>query len=308
MIIQFSHNGNELKLSRNSKLHGFHFRFDPVPANTGIRFWNDLDHHKRKFISHQGWYIDAAKKALPVKDQLWFWGEWEPQSVFDLAGHKSRPDLPSAIHFPLISTRGVGRHNTDPFVFGTHFYYTNCKQKQNGKGKKMLALTSNSIIIFGSEKDKSRFLIDTVFVVNKSETFKDYLKHKHLYPQTLRKATLDLSGGLQPWNTLYQGKMFDHSKSLEENMDATFCFVPCLLERQSILFEKPEIDITKFKLQKPGAGTVLHVVDYKSEQLFWNELVNEITEQGFHLGIQFDDVKDNDNIDVPEYKITVKKC
>lgn len=307
MIIQFSHNGGELPLTRRSKLHTEHYLFDPIPANTGVRYWNNLDNHKRKFISHPGWFVDPLN-AQPIKTDLNFWGEWEPQSRFELTDKKNRPELPNAIHYPMISSRGLGKHNTDPFVFGDHFYYTNCKQKQTRAGKKMLSLSHNSIIIFGSEKNKSKFLIDTVFVVDNSESMLQYKMHPNLYPNTLRKATLDLNGGLDYWHVLYKGKMYDIALSFKENLNSTFCFVPCKTAKESILFERPEIDWKKFNLQKPGAGSVLYEIKSTSKTSFWNDLVTEITKQGFSLGIRFDDLKDNDLETIPEYEIKAKGC
>lgn len=52
----------------------------------------------------------------------------------------------------MFSTRGIGVHNTDPFVFGENFYYTNCKQQRFYRI--LRTLNNGSIIIYGSEKAK----------------------------------------------------------------------------------------------------------------------------------------------------------
>jgi len=311
MIIQFSHPGKELEIKSKGIKNGRSYIFNS--ANSGYRFWNNENDHKRKFLKHQGWYfenIGNTFKATPQKAELFFWGEWEPQSEFELTGnpYSSQPSFPHAVHKPLFSIRGIGRHNTDPFAFGDHFYYTNCKQKQTGKGLKMLNLPSQSIILFGSEKNKTEFVIDTIFVVDNSETVMNYKKHPTKYPKILCEATIDLHGGLPDWHNLYQGNMYDFKRHYSEKEPYTFCFFPCKVNCKTTGFERPVIDWKKFGLQKPGAYTVLKEINYKSETDFWNGIVVEILKQGFSLGIKLEMPKNNDVIDFPEYEETIKKC
>ena len=266
MIIQFSHPGKELEIKQKSRKNGHSFVFNTV--NSGSRFWNNENDHKRKFLKHPGWYLENTGKTfnpVPKKGELYFWAEWEPQSEFELTGnpYSSQPSLPHALHKPLFSTRGKGRHNTDPFVFGDHFYYTNCKQNTKGKGLKMLNLSSQSIILFGSEKNKKDFVMDTMFVVNSSESVADYKKHPTFYPKILREATIDLHGGLANWHKLYQGKMYNFKKHFSIEEPYTFCFFPCKVDCNITGFERPNIDWKKFGLQKPGAYTVLKEINYQ---------------------------------------------
>lgn len=66
MIIQFSHNGQELNLSKRSKKNnGLSYIFNT--ANTGFRFWNNEPTHKRKFIKHQGWYLKNIGNSFDTK-------------------------------------------------------------------------------------------------------------------------------------------------------------------------------------------------------------------------------------------------
>lgn len=311
MIIQFSHPGKELELKRKSRKNGHSYVFNT--EHLGFRFWNNENDHKRKFLKYQGWYLENTGTIFnpkPKKGELCFWGEWEPQSEFELTGnpYSSQPSLPHAIHKPLFSTRGIGRHNTDPSIFGEHFYYTNCKQKQTGKGQKMLNLPNHSIILFGSEKNKTDFVIDTIFVVEKSETVANYRTHSTYYPKILREATIDLNGGLEDWHKLYQGKMYDFSNHFSDERPYIFSFFPCQVNQDNIGFERPIIDWKKFGLQKPGAYTVLKEINYHSETDFWNEIVDEIIKQGFSLGIKLEMPKNNDIIEFPEYEETTKKC
>lgn len=311
MIIQFSHPGKELEIKQNSKKNRSSYIFNS--SKSGFRFWNNENDHKRKFLMHQGWYLEnigTTFDPIPKKGELCFWGEWEPQSEFELTGnpYSTQPSLPHSVHKPIFSSRKKGRHNTDPFIFGEHFYYTNCKQKQNGKGLKMLSLPARSIILFGSEKNKTDFVIDTLFVVGTSETIKDYKTHPDNYPDLLREATTDLHGGLADWHRLYQGKMYEFNNHYSAEKPYMFCIFPCKVNCESIGFERPIIDWRKLGLQKPGAYTVLKEITYNSETDFWNEIVKEIIIQGFSLGIKLEMPKNNDAMNFLGYEEKDKKC
>ncbi len=316
MIIQFSHPGKELEMKKNSRLNGHSYFFET--SDTGIRYWNNENDHKRKFIKQRGWYLENEGNTfnpIPKEGELYFWGEWEPQSEFKLTGNRfsSQPSLPHAIHKPFLSNRGRGSQNTDPFIFGEQFYYTNCKQSQSGKGRKLLDLPTNSIILFGSEKDKKHFVIDTIFVVEDSETVASYRTHPNHYPQTLREVTIDLNGGLSNWNNIYKGKMYNFKKHFSPKEPYLFSYFPCKINCEETGFERPIIDWRKFGLQKPGAYTVLKEIDlketnYNSYLDFWNSILSEILCQGCSLGIRLESPRINNNIDLPEYGKSSKNC
>lgn len=308
MVIQFSHNGKELNLSRKDSED---YKLDS--KSSGYRFWNNTSTHKRKFMKHRGWYLENTGNEFSCRPQeadLYFWGEWEPQSKFELTGNSfsNKENLPYAIHYPIFSTKGIGHHNTDPFVFGDYFYYTNCKQKQAGRGKKMLSLTKGSIIIFGSEINQCDFMIDTVFVVSDSETVEDYRKQPNNYPDILRQATIDLNGGLQNWHKLYKGEMFDFDNPYSENNQYAFCFFPCKINCENKGFQRPIINWEKFGFQKPGAGTVLHSINSNSDFDYWSALVSELIQQGFSLGIKLDFPSIENNIKFPDYRNKETQC
>ncbi|MFC2080855.1 hypothetical protein ACFLR8_01430 [Bacteroidota bacterium] len=310
MIIQFSHNGAELNLSRRSPKNGIAYRFDNTIANTGFRFWNNEPSHKRKYIKSKGWYLENTGNSfnpIPKKGELCFWGEWEPQSRFELTGNRfsNKPSLPHAQHYPMFSIRGIGGHNTDPFVFGEHFYYTNCKQNSYSF---LRTINNDSIIIYGSERDRRDFVIDTVFVVGTSELMQDYHQHPTNFPLTLRQATIDLNGGLPNYMRLYQGKMYDFNLYYSEEKPYTFCFVPCKTDCDALGFERPVIDWQRLNLKTPGAGTATKSIDYNSENDFWHDLVAELIKQGFSLGIKLEMPINNDSEEFPEYEKHDTKC
>lgn len=105
--------------------------------------------------------------------ELHAWGEWEPESElvrrFDRRPGESL--YPRFLWRPYYVPKMAGYegfHKTDPFVFGEHFLYSNCRQPRN-PGLKRLA--DGSIISFGSAKKVKaewRWMLDTVFVVKDS--------------------------------------------------------------------------------------------------------------------------------------------
>ena len=54
-----------------------------------------------------------------------------------------------------------GLHNTDPFIFGDRFLYSNCKQATSTR---LRSLGRGSVIAFGSHTAR-RWVLDTVMVV-----------------------------------------------------------------------------------------------------------------------------------------------
>lgn len=313
MIIQFSHNGKEFNLSKRSSKNGVDYRFNSKNPDSGYRYWNNLDCHFRKFIKQSGWYLQKSgiNKFIPdpKHGDLYFWGEWEPQSEFELTGntYSKASSLPHAVHFPIFSTRGIGSRNTDPFVFGNNFYYTNCKQGRNKAI--MLSLSSNSIILFGSIMNGD-FVLDTVFVVDIDETVRDYKTHPQNYPDILKDTTINLGKGLADWHKLYKGKMYNCSPNEQKEQPETFCFVPCWTDYCNQGFARPVIDMKRFQLQSPIPvfNSILYQIKNYNETDFWNDLVKELITQGFSLGIKLEMPSNNDIEQFPEFEDKTPKC
>ena len=298
MVIQFSHNGPELNISKRSKLNGRSYRF--TGNSSGYRYWNNEPKHVRKFMKQSGIYIPGINKN-PENGDIYLWGEWESQSIFELTGNRYSvsPSLPVAVHRPVFSYAGMGRHNTDPFVFGDKFYYTNCKQKIEGLGQKLLNLPWGSVILFGAEKGRSSFVIDTVFVTGYRESVREYKEHPGLYPQMLRDATIELNEGLPEWKSIYEGVMYDMAKTPRENFRNTFSFVPCKVDCGIRGFERPAVDVVKYGLQKPGSGVVTKTISYSSDKEFWYDLVKDLFDLGFSLGVKIEMPSVDDKIYFP---------
>ena len=100
---------------------------DPGPEKP----WHQQKYgHRRKFLLLQGQWIE--ENGHRRAGQLHAWGEWEAES--ELVATLNRPDGDSPyprwlwrpFYVPKASYDGL--HNTDPFIFGPRFLYSNCFQ------------------------------------------------------------------------------------------------------------------------------------------------------------------------------------
>ena len=181
-VVQFLHSGKEYKLSEAEK-------------EAKRKFWNTGD-HKRKFLHAKGAYVDEGKIIGNENnwEDIYFWGEWEPESIVPNINKHGEDAPPHFIHEPFLrlneskqlikgDKKSIAK-NTDPFVFGDKgFFYSCCKQNRKYKDKiystQMQYLKQGSIILFGSRiKDQETgdpyFALDTVFVVeNELEYYKN---------------------------------------------------------------------------------------------------------------------------------------
>lgn len=181
-VVQFTHPGEEHSISQRQ-----------IKAGNMIKAWNNTKDHKRKFLHTTGAYVENGVKT--EEKDIYFWGEWEPESEVSLIDNPGGDHYPHFIHEPFLRLNESGQliqgdknstpTNTDPFVFGKKgFYYSYCKQNKNGKPTQMQDLEPGSIILFGStinqNTDDAYFALDTVFVVGPVENKLEYNKNTEL--------------------------------------------------------------------------------------------------------------------------------
>jgi len=228
-IIQFPHSGQEPKLKGAS----------------GICPWNIGD-HRRKFMKAKGKIVNGA--TLSAETDVFFWGEWEPQSKYSrIVGNTTRPLY---LHEPLApntapggvagccassgcnatatNTQPQGGKNTDPYVFGHYFIYSNCRQLINGRQRQTACLEIGSLILFGSifsDVNGPCFGLDTVFVVDdyRPYTAATYqIDLKGFYPPIFPNVMLFNNWGNQSGqHTCYHGATFHNPRN------SMYSFVPC---------------------------------------------------------------------------------
>ena len=117
----------------------------------------------RKFMQLDGSWFD--REGTEHFGKLRAWGEWEPESRI-IPGFRPENPEPNYLWEPYRVPKGTyrGLHNTDPFIFGDCFIFSNCGQlAQNKKGLKQR--DRGTVIAFGSCVN-GRWVLDTVFVVS----------------------------------------------------------------------------------------------------------------------------------------------
>lgn len=216
------------------------------PDDGDFKFWN-RNAHRRKFLKSGGRYLDRGQ---PKEGEVVFWGEWEPESrVIDSYVNRV-PDGPHFLYEPFFVERGDGawRQNTDPFVFGEQFHYTGCLQHTRRGPTQLRFLSLGSLVLFGSCRDKSRFVVDTVFVVS------EFIDHSvRDWEQMLdgRVSTTYRKVTLEPW---YRGSPPEGQShrlyfgaTQEDPVGDMFSFFPCRPHEESGRgFARPEVHIPSF--------------------------------------------------------------
>jgi hypothetical protein len=257
-----------------------------VPDVGDLKLWN-RDAHRRKFLKGRGRCI---ADGVVMRDELIFWGEWEPESVVLLRYEQFLSHGPRFLYEPYLAEHrdGLWRQNTDPFVFGEGFRYTGCLQHTRRGPTQLRYLAAGSVVLFGSCLRRSRFVVDTVFVVggHVDHTANDWRRQLDgRISETYRAVTIE------PW---YRGERpKDQSHRLyfgatpEQPVGATFSFFPCQpYDERGCGFSRPEVHIPGYVTRNLTQGKKI-TRDLALPELgeLWEEVVSQIEEQGLALGV-----------------------
>lgn len=279
-----------------------------IKRNKGWMPWNTGGHH-RKFMRTSGEYL---KNGIPVKADLCFWGEWEPDSQVTFF---NGVDSPKQEHIPCLfidkrtgkviynahksPTPKKGKKpqccNTDPFVFNNPFYYFTCQQySPKGNPTKLNSLAPGSLILFGSYRKINGveyFGLDTVFVVSNEYRY-----------FTNGNYQLDLKGFIPP--RFAEISCFDRNKadlnkyccykgaSCDNPFDGMYSFVPCkIADDPNKGFERvllTEKDIADLAVRQTQSRKAIVINDRTKIKEVWDIVKSATAKQGFLEGIKFD--------------------
>lgn len=251
------------------------------PGNAKRQPWNRCQ-HRRKFILSDGCSLDGDGSTHDAP--LVFWAEWEAPSYIVDQWHEDGA-LPRFLHKPVWEHPAdtVSRQNTDPWVFGICFRYSNCKQHSQ-YGLRMLA--SGSLILFGSTLNK-KFVVDTVFVVRDAQQL--ILKQPPDIDEAFRVCTVeslltdaDCSG---EEFILYRGATYG------DPINGMYSFVPCRrADSAERRFARPPIllpadYINPKSTQTPSGATKGRSV--RDLQECWQSVRQQVLDAGCLLGVSF---------------------
>lgn len=274
-VVQFPHPGHE-----------------HIPGGTEWMPWNPRQKHARKFLRSRGRFV--AKDDTVSEGSLVFWGEWEPPSRV-IARWPRSGRLPRFLHEPVWHTprHRAPRHNTDPWVFGKTFLYSNCKQlTPHGTPSALQSLTRGSLILFGSVLDHE-FVLDTVFVVADSVRYTpssaDHLDVDDAF-RTCTVESLTIPGDKDHRNstfTLYRGA------TLEDQVDGMYSFVPARPSTTPDLrFARPAITAPGYvnPASKQSPSGVRRPLGANEVSQVWASVRNQVFDAGCVLGVSLDPV------------------
>ena len=283
-FVQFSHPGSEHTHDRG-------------------RAWHMLSYdHMRKLMQLRGQWI--AEDGGRQTGDLLAWGEWEPES--DLLRKlnpppEGDPQYPRYLWRPYYVPKDsyLGLHNTDPFIFGQRFLYSNCRQVSKRGPTRLTQLDVGSVIAFGSGRRTDgewRWLLDTVLVVR---DFVPYSAHnaRIALKDWVPAAFMDVTAGPLTDNAerSIPGKCASTREQLrlyrgatpDDPVDGMFSFVPASPAGGDSGFPRPLINLPAEYFNPAafrGPNGLRH--NRTSEELrdLWDRLVAQIRDAGLVLG------------------------
>lgn len=221
---------------------------------------------------------------------LWAWGEWEPESdilrTFNPAGEGSGYPrrLWKPYYVPKSDQEYSKLHNTDPFIFGKHFLYSNCRQKSSLK-----RLAKGSIIAFGSRKKingQPAWTLDTVMVV---KDFVDYApcRAREELRDWAPDTFLEVCGGPFSASPESERLRLYRGATPSDSVDGMFSFFPAMPAGVAREFPRPPINLRAEYFNPASWRTVKGPRDERSyDELrnLWESLVTQVRDAGLVLG------------------------
>lgn len=266
----------------------------------GRKRWN-IGEHRRKFLQSPGQYV-REPGALPVEDELVFWGEWEPESEVEPIGAPV-PDGPRWLHRPYYvrpetyaPAPNVVLQNTDPFVFGGSFQYTLCRQlRRRRKGGPFFPtalrdVTPGSLILFGSLKKAVGFVLDTVFVIADDGVLHDSKSWSRVLDGRICETYADVTmrptyawAADQPQLRHYVGA------TPQRAVEGMFSFAPALPATVGLDgFARPAIRLDGVvKPTLPIGAKRTRNLGLRAVKQLWDDVVAQVTSANCVLGTQF---------------------
>ncbi|MCY3616946.1 MAG: hypothetical protein OXG66_04650 [Acidimicrobiaceae bacterium] len=238
--------------------------------------------HARKFMQLDGEWIDQDDEI--GCSSMWAWGEWEAQSdLIRELDQMGDPAFPRYLWEPFYARRPHGYrglHNTDPFIFGDRFLYSNCHQRWKPK---LRALQRGSVIAFGSKKGD--WVLDTVLVVADSVPYSAE-EAPFDWADLAPEAFLDVTGGPLAANEAGASFRLYWGATPNDPVDGMFSFFPAVQAGGDVGFKRPSIELPERYFTKTlhmGAkATLVPTTDVTRE--LWESLVAQVREADLLLG------------------------
>ena len=273
-FIQFPHPGPEHKPDRSGGKD-----WSPIVRN------GRMVPHARKFMEFDGKWIGEDGRTGSGK--LRAWGEWEAESdiIRELIQPGQDSRYPRYLWHPFYIPKDNYRllHNTDPFIFGEQFLYSNCKQRSLPG---LIRLERGSVIAFGSKvAGEWKWALDTVFVVANSLMYVASEARQALADAT-SEVFLAVTGGSIMAREKASFRLY-FGATPEDPVDGMYSYFPAMPAQGDAGFPRPAIELPS-EYFNPRAFRGPKGVRSKrtSEELreIWNSLAVQTLEAGLVLG------------------------
>lgn len=266
LIVQFPHPGSEHKSDDGA-----------------VKGWNSKT-HARKFMQTSGAFRSEPAGPDTTGDMV-FWGEWEAPSRIVATLDPPGWEWPRYLHAPFwthpLSKRFL--QNTDPYVFGDCFRYSNCRQNTKRGPYRTQRLANGSVILFGSGLG-GEFVLDTVFVVAGSQPLSaDLLPTLEGVDDAFRAVVCEVlyrHGNREARNRLYDGA------TPANPVGGMFSFFPCLpFEAAPLGFPRPGIRLDGVVNPRSWQGLKYTSADSLEDTAhIWDQVVEQVLRQDLILG------------------------
>ncbi len=200
-----------------------------------------------------------------------------------------------AYRFPKNTYRGL--HNTDPFIFGDCFIYSNCGQlARNKHGLKHLDV--GSVIAFGSSQkihNERKWVLDTVIVVADSFRY-DPLDPREALDGKVPEAFLSVTGGplaedpqLKEWNNTGETQEFRlyRGATLDDAVHGMFSYFPAISANGEASFPRPVVCLDDRYFNPAGWRALKWAGRHFSRDTIrdlWDSPVAQVRKAGLALG------------------------
>ena len=218
------------------------------------------------------------------------WGEWEAESdlVCGLIQPRQDSHYPRYLWHPYYIPRDnyQGLHNTDPFIFGERFLYSNCKQVTVSS---LAHLGRGSVIAFGSGKKiagNRKWVLDTVLVVADSLTY-SAPEARRVLADAAPGAFLTVTGGPMVDNNEQASFRLYRGATPEDPVEGIFSFFPAMPAHGDAGFPRLLVDLPGKYFNPRNWQAPKGVRQQRtSEELrwLWKSLVDQVRRAGLLLG------------------------
>lgn len=241
--------------------------------------WNTTKTHKRKFIKREGKYVDKSGKI--TEDKLFFWGEYEPETVATVVSTSTPKAVHTTLHPVRTLTVPINAANTDPYVYGC--FRNICCRRGNTK------YHPGDILVFGTMNvQKNSIEVDTIIVVKEIAPVSSLLPTDEYFlaaVMPMKEQKKDFVEGV-----IYRSK------------SEYFSFVPCLPAGTltdidaARIYMKPKISLTQFgtMVKQCAYGKVCKNVPIKSAaeyRKYWRMIKKAVYNSSLELGVYVQPIK-----------------